>query len=127
MLERRRIGLLKGLAGFRQREKREMEKQLRSTKTLGAAAPEVDDLAAWVERSRAAEAAQKAAERAKAEKVARQFAEEVRGRAYPFPALGWEPLSLCALCCPFDLPPPYLHFPCGRRRGGDGREGGRVG
>jgi hypothetical protein len=44
---------------------------------LGAAGEDVDDLAAWVQRSRAAEAAQKAAERAKAEKLARQFAEEV--------------------------------------------------
>ncbi len=62
----------------RHREKRALDTKLRNTKTLGAAGDDVDDLAAWVERSRLAEAAKKAEERAKAEKLARGYEEEVR-------------------------------------------------
>lgn len=47
-------------------------------KTLGEAAPDVDDLGAWVTKSRALEEARKAEERAKAEKAARMLALQVR-------------------------------------------------
>lgn len=68
----------------RQREKRVEQAKLRATKTLGEAAPEVDDTAAWVSKSRALEERRKAEERAKAEKAARMLALQAR---CPLPSL----------------------------------------
>ena len=53
-------------------------------KTLGEAAADVDDLGAWVTKSRALEEARKAEERAKADKAARMLALQV---------------CLCRQCC----------------------------
>ena len=64
--------------GRRQREKRQEQAKLRAVKTLGEAAPDVDDLGAWVTKSRALEEARKAEERAKAEKAALMLALQVR-------------------------------------------------
>ena len=75
---------LRGTAGRRQREKRQEQAKLRAVKTLGEAAPDVDDLGAWVTKSRALEEARKAEERAKADKAARMLALQVR-----FLILGW--------------------------------------
>ncbi len=51
---------------------------MRATKTLGQAEPEVDDLAAWVGRSRALEEAARAAARDKAARQARALEAQVR-------------------------------------------------
>ena len=59
------------------KEKRLQQEELRNIKTLGESGQDVDDLAAWVERNRKAEAQLKAEERAKAEKLARQLEEQV--------------------------------------------------
>ena len=59
------------------KEKRLQQEELRNIKTLGESGEDVDDLAAWVERNRKAEAQLKAEERAKAEKLARQLEEQV--------------------------------------------------
>ena len=69
---------LRGTAWRRQREKRQEQAKLRAVKTLGEAAADVDDLGAWVTKSRALEEARKAAERAKADKAARLLALQVR-------------------------------------------------
>ncbi|KAK9806920.1 hypothetical protein WJX72_007494 [[Myrmecia] bisecta] len=58
------------------KEKRQLQEHYSKVKTLGAAAPDVDDLAAWVSKSRTLEEQQRVAERAKAEKLARQFEEQ---------------------------------------------------
>jgi len=59
------------------REKRLMEEGLRKVITLGAAEPEVDDISAWVNKSREAEAeAKRAAERAAAAKLSSMYDEE---------------------------------------------------
>ncbi len=57
--------------------------KLRATKTLGEAAPDVDDLAAWVGKSRALEESRRAEERAKADKAARMLAQQARGLPRP--------------------------------------------
>ncbi len=62
----------------RQREKRLEDEKLRKVKTLGAAADDVDDLGAWVSKSRALEEKAKAEARAKALKQARALEEQVR-------------------------------------------------
>lgn len=62
----------------RQREKRLQEERLRRVKTLGEAAPDVDDVAAWVGKSRVLEEKAKAEARAKALKQARALEEQVR-------------------------------------------------
>ena len=60
-----------------------MEEGLAKVKTLGAAEEEVDDMAAWVARSRRVEEANKrAAERAAASRVASMYDEEVRTLAF---------------------------------------------
>ncbi len=52
---------------------------MRKVTTLGAAAPEADDISAWVVRSREAETeAKRAAERAAAAKLSSMYDEEVR-------------------------------------------------
>ncbi|BDA45958.1 probable U4/U6.U5 tri-snRNP-associated protein 1 at N-terminal half [Coccomyxa sp. Obi] len=58
------------------REKRLEQEQLRKVKTLGAASEDVDDLAAWVTKSRALEEKAKAEARAKALKQARMLEEQ---------------------------------------------------
>lgn len=60
-----------------QREKRLEQEQLRKVKTLGAASEDVDDLGAWVTKSRALEEKVKAEARAKALKQARMLEEQV--------------------------------------------------
>ncbi len=55
-----------------------MEADLAKVKGLGEAQPDVDDVAAWVSRSRQAELeARRAAEREKAAKMASMYDEEV--------------------------------------------------
>lgn len=68
-----------------------MEADLAKVKGLGEAKPEVDDVAAWVSRSRESEAeAKRKAEREKAAKVASMYDEEVRRAAQPRSAgLAW--------------------------------------
>ncbi len=61
--------------------------KLRATKTLGEAAPDVDDLAAWVGKSRALEESRRAEERAKADKAARMLAQQARARPGHPPSL----------------------------------------
>ncbi|CAL8462106.1 g1637 [Coccomyxa elongata] len=58
------------------REKRLEQEQLRKVKTLGAASEDVDDLGAWVTKSRALEEKAKAEARAKALKQARMLEEQ---------------------------------------------------
>lgn len=60
-----------------QREKRLEDEKLRKVKTLGAADDDVDDLAAWVIKSRVLEEKAKAEARAKALKQARMLEEQV--------------------------------------------------
>ena len=52
---------------------------MRKVKTLGEAAPDVDDIASWVSKSRVLEEREKAAARAKALKQARALEEQVIG------------------------------------------------
>lgn len=67
------------MAACSAREKRLMEEGLRKVTTLGAAEPEVDDISAWVNKSREAEAeAKRIAERAAAAKLSSMYDEEVR-------------------------------------------------
>ena len=54
-----------------------MEALDRKTKLLGDTGEDVDNLSAWVNRSRQSEAERKAAERAKAERLAQQLAQQV--------------------------------------------------
>ena len=61
----------------RVRERRLEQEQLRKVKTLGAASEDVDDLGAWVSKSRALEEKAKADARAKALKQARMLEEQV--------------------------------------------------
>ena len=75
----------------RVRERRLEQEQLRKVKTLGAASEDVDDLGAWVSKSRALEEKAKAEARAKALKQARMLEEQVR---FPFPCL-WVLDVLC--------------------------------
>ena len=56
----------------RQKEKRLQDEKLRSTKGLGEADPENDDLMAWVGKSRRIEE-----ERAKAERMAKMLQQQV--------------------------------------------------
>lgn len=66
----------------RAKAKRKMEADLAKVKGLGEAKPEVDDVAAWVSRSRESEAeAKRRAERDKAAKMASMYDEEVRHAA----------------------------------------------
>jgi hypothetical protein len=67
-------------------------------KGLGEAKPEVDDVAAWVSRSRESEAeAKRKAEREKAAKMASMYDEEVRHAAMSRSAgLAWHVQSGCA-------------------------------
>lgn len=62
----------------RQREKRLEDEKLRKVKTLGEAADDVDDVAAWINKSRALEEKAKADARAKALKAAQALEEQVR-------------------------------------------------
>lgn len=63
----------------RAKAKRKMEAELAKVKGLGEAQPEVDDISAWVARSREAEdEAKRQDERKKAAKVASMYDEEVR-------------------------------------------------
>ena len=64
----------------RQREKRVEDERMRATGTLGQAEPEVDDLGAWVRRSRALEDAAKAEAREKARRQARALQQQVCSR-----------------------------------------------
>lgn len=61
----------------RQREKRLEEEKLRKIKTLGEAADDVDDVSAWINKSRALEESAKAEARAKALKAAQALEEQV--------------------------------------------------
>jgi hypothetical protein len=66
------------LFSYRARDKRQMEEGLQRVVTLGAAEAEVDDMAAWVARSRAAEEESKrGAQRAGASRLASMYDEEV--------------------------------------------------
>ena len=61
----------------RQKERRLKEEELRKIKTLGAAADDVDDVSAWINKSRALEEKAKAEARAKALKAAQALEEQV--------------------------------------------------
>lgn len=62
----------------RQKERRLEEEKLRKVKTLGEAADDVDDVSAWINKSRALEEKAKAEARAKALKAAQALEEQVR-------------------------------------------------
>jgi SART-1 family len=83
---------------YRAKAKRKMEADLAKVKGLGEAKPEVDDVAAWVSRSRESEAeAKRKAEREKAAKMASMYDEEVRHAAMSRSAgLAWHVQSGCA-------------------------------
>ena len=61
----------------RRREHRRDQEKLRKVKTLGEAGEDVDDLGAWLNRSKKAEKKAREAERRKAEKLAKQLEEQV--------------------------------------------------
>ena len=61
----------------RQKERRLEEEKLRKIKTLGEAADDVDDVSAWINKSRALEEKAKAEARAKALKAAQALEEQV--------------------------------------------------
>ena len=61
----------------RQKERRLKEEELRKIKRLGAAADDVDDVSAWINKSRALEEKAKAEARAKALKAAQALEEQV--------------------------------------------------
>lgn len=62
----------------RARDKRQMEEGLAKVVNLGAAEAEVDDMAAWVARSRRGEEeAKRSAQRAAASRVATMYDEDV--------------------------------------------------
>ena len=65
------------LMACRQKERRLKEEELRKIKTLGAAADDVDDVSAWINKSRALEEKAKAEARAKALKAAQALEEQV--------------------------------------------------
>lgn len=69
--------LVHGRSPCRQRERRIEEEKLRKVKTLGEAADDVDDVAAWANKSRAIEESAKAEARAKALKAAQALEEQV--------------------------------------------------
>lgn len=72
------------LVWYRAREKRQMEEGLQRVVTLGAAEAEVDDMAAWVARSRRAEEESKrSAQRATASRVASMYDQEVTPSSAP--------------------------------------------
>ena len=62
----------------RHREKRVEDEKMRKVKTLGQAEPEVDDLAAWVSKSRALEEKARAEAREKALRQARALEQQAR-------------------------------------------------
>lgn len=61
----------------RQKERRLEEEKLRKVKTLGEAADDVDDVSAWINKSRALEEKAKTEARAKALKATRALEEQV--------------------------------------------------
>jgi hypothetical protein len=62
---------------YRAKEKRRAEELNAKVKALGAADDEVDDLAAWVAKTRKLEEEQKLAEREKANRMASKYDDEV--------------------------------------------------
>lgn len=95
----------------RLREERLEQEQLRKVKTLGAASEDVDDLGAWVTKSRALEEKAKAEARAKALKQARMLEEQVRpplpATVCPAPVVHVWRLGLCALMAGEQPKPGY--------------------
>ena len=61
----------------RKKEARITKEKLRAVQTLGEAGDDVDDLKTWAARSKKAEDQRKKQERLKAERLARQLAEQV--------------------------------------------------